>query len=321
MLKTTIEIPEMNSLYWYSSEKKEAVIDHEKHEITTTIDDKSYTQKFYLVEKYELFTMLKFIVSAFVLFLLMHFDISIRNEIGLLVATIATIAWHQWGKNQKSIFNINQVEINARIVLLFSIAALIIIFTIVGLFTSTLSYVSRSVLWVLISILLYEIIFEFISQSWQQHRKVYVEGLPHFIPRYFKLPEDERSIKNRRIAKQKINDKIYIALMIIAAIAIIGLVYDGATAYKTYKSQQITIAKYNKVQQLKQLKFQAEQNGSVQILITYEKVKLAPNIEELHRELNIPVSYKEIKKITYPWEPGYRGPVTMIENPVERNKQ
>ena len=319
-MKTTIELPEMNSLYWYSSERKEAVIDHEKHEITTTIDDESYTQKFYLVEKYELFTLLKFIVPAFILFLLMHFDISIRNEIGLLVATISALAWHRWGNNKKPIFNIRKVEINARMVLLTSIAVLIIILTILGLFTNTLYYVSAAVLWASISILLYEIILDFISQSWQQYRKVYIEGLSHFIPRYFKLSEDERSVKNRRAAKQKINDKIYIVSMIIAAIGLSGLVYDGATAYKTYKAQQNEIALYNQTQQLEQLKMQAEQNGSVQTVITYEKVKLTSDIEELQKKLNIPDSYKEIKKITYPWEKGYRAPVTMISNPVG-NKQ
>lgn len=319
-MKTIIELPEMNSLYWYSSEKKEAVIDHEKHEITTTIDDESYTQKFYSVEKYELFTLLKFIVPVFVLFLLMHFDISIRNELGLLVATMAAISWHRWGHSKKPIFNIHKVEINARMCLLFSIAVLIMILTIVGLFTNTLYYVSASVLWASISIVLYEIVLDFISQSWQQYRKVYIKGLSHFLPRYFKLPEDEKSIKNRRDAKQKINDKIYIISMIIAAIGLSGLVYDGATAYKTYKTQQNEIALYNQTQQLEQLKMQAEQNGSIQTVITYEKVKLAPDIEELHKKLNIPDSYKEIKKITYPWEKGYRGPVTIINNPVG-NKQ
>lgn len=319
-MKTIIGLPYITFLYWYS-DKKEAVIDFKKNEITTHTDDNGYTQIFHPVSKYELFTLLKFIIPSFLVFMLMDFGIFLKNEIGLLVAILIVMIWHRLRHNNSQLLKIGEIEISVFAALLFSIAALIVIFTIVGIFTSTLSYISKAVSWIFISMALYEIVFEFLSQSWKQYRKVYVKGLPHYIPRYFKLPEDNKSINNKRVAKQIIDNKIYIVLSIIAAIGLTGLAYDGATAYKAYKTQQIEMAKYNKFQQTEQLKIQAEQNGSVQTVITYEKIKLAPNVEELHKQLNIPDSYKEIKVVTYPWEKGYRGACTMISNPPEETRK
>lgn len=318
-IKGIIGLPVMLSLFWYC-DTKEAEIDFDKNEITTFIDEQEYSQTFHLVGKYELFALLKYIISPFILFLFMELDISLRNEIGLVVAAIITMVWHRWRYNNKIIFKVGKVEATGYSIVLISIALLIGISTFVGLITNTIYYIGGAVHWSLISIAMYEIAFGFLSQDWKQHRKVYVNKLPQYIPRYFKLPEDEKSLKFSRIARQKIESKIYIIAMVVIFIASIGLVYEGATAYKEYKTQQLEMVKYKNEQQLEQKKMQAEQNGSVQTVIRYEKIQLEPSIEELHKKLHIPANYKEIKEVVYPWEHGYRGAYTTVIKPPNETK-
>lgn len=314
--KGMIGLPEISFVYWYSREK-EAEIDFEKNEITTFIDETPYTQKFHHVSKHELYGLVRYVVSSLFIVMFMNFSINIRNEIGLITAAVALIVWHQWRHNHRQVFKVNEKSVSAFSIMLLSIATAIFLFMIIGIMTDTLSYVSGAVVWSILALLSYEIVFSYLSEDWQQLRKVYVKGLPHYIPRYFRLPVDQENQHIVRSTRKKIDAKIYIFTAVMAGLGSIGLVYDGALAFKNYRTQKAAMEKYQNEQQLAELKFRAEQNGSVQTVIRYEKVKLAAGTEELYRKLNIPAEFKEIKTIVYPWEPGYRGPGTTILNPRE----
>lgn len=318
--KGIIELPEIMSLFWYSR-KKEAEIDIENMEITTYIDSNANTQKFHRVKKYELFAVLRYFVSSLFILMLMNFDITIQNEIGLIAAAVTMILWHKWGNDHRIIFNIGELKLSAYAIMLLSMAMALFFSTIIGLFTHTNTYIGGAAQWSLIAILSYKTVFSFLAEEFQQLRKVYVYKLPNYIPRYFKLPDDQNSQKYARVAKKKIDTKIYLVAAGLAFIGSVGLVYHGVIALKENRAQKVAIEKYNAEQHLADLKLQAEQNGSVQTIIRYEKIKLSPDVEELHRKLNIPVEYKEIKTVTYPWEPGYRGCYTTVIKPLKEENQ
>lgn len=319
--KVIIGLPEIMSLFWYSR-KKEAKIDIENMEITTYIDGNANTQKFHRVKKYELFAVLRYFVSSLIILMLMNFDITIQNEIGLISAAVTMILWHKWGNDHRIILNIGELKLSVYATMLLSIAMALFFSTIIGLFTHTTTYIGGAVQWSLIAILSYETVFSFLAEEFQHLRKVYVHKLPNYIPRYFKLPDDQNSQKYARVAKKKIDAKIYLVAAGLAFIGSVGLVYHGVIALKENRAQKVAIEKYNTEQHLAALKLQAEQNGSIQTIIRYEKIKLSPDVEELHRELNIPADFKEIKEVTYPWEQGYRGAyTTIIKPPKEMGSQ
>ena len=319
-MSTLIKIPILPFLFFYS-QKKEAVINFEKNEITTKINEENFTQPFYHVGKYELFTFLKYSIIP-LLFLTSDLSISVKNEIGLFVASLLVFLYHHYRsytptkvvlEEDDSIVNRLKKIWHLYKVAIASVGIFFVVF-LSGLTFGTLWYSRGVVEMTLYGIAFYEIAFGVVGQEWKQYRKVYVAGVPSFFPKYFKLPDSDESKKHDHLTKNKIGQKLILVLGSIMAIATIGLVYHGAISYKEYRAEQAALLQYKDKSHFDELKIQSEQNGSAQIIIKYEQIKFDEKTENLRAKLNMKPEYKELKQITYPWEKGYQRGGTLIYN-------
>ncbi len=299
-MKMTIELPKAIAFYWFRF-KKEAVIDHENNEMTTTIDDEDYTQKFYRVRKFEMFQVLKYGIP--ILFVLTgdYFGISIKHELGLIMFALAMVLWLRYRDADRRY-------------LLGTAIAVTLILPIIGTITWTLSTLMYMYISAVMGMVAYEIWLGIESKEWEQHRKVFIDGVPKFMVHYFKLSESEAQKKLINRSAANIKDKVYIAAAVVAFIAFIGLIYSGNQIYKEHEAKKAAMVKYEQYLNMTQLKQQADRNGSVQVVIKYERVQLPENTQQLHDRLGIEPQYKEIKTTLYPWEKGYeRGGIFVFD--------
>lgn len=290
-MKKIIGLPKAIAFYWFGF-KKEAVLDHENNELTTTIDDEDYTQKFYRVRKFEMFQFLKYVVP--ILFVLTgdYFGISIKHELGLIMFALAMVLWPRY----------RDADIRY---LLGSAIAVSLTLPIIGTITWTLSTLIHMYITAVMGMVAYEIWLGIESKEWEYHRKVFIDGVPKFIVHYFKLPESEAQKKSINRAAANIKDKVYITAAVVAFVGLVGLIYSGNQIYQEHKAKNAAMLKYEQYLNTTQLKEQADRNGSTQIVIKFEKVKLDIKTQKLQDMLNIKPAYKKITTKTYPWEPGY----------------
>lgn len=329
-LKSIIKIPIM-VLGGYPYYTKEASIDFKNKTITTLRTKKGeeegelYTQPYYDVDRYEWFSVGRYLLP---LFLILTSDISltVKNGFGLFFGALFVFVYHYYMRGyistdldlteKEGFFSglwqkCKNIWITAKyyIITLLYFIALNLLFYSVG---SGSYYIKGIVEYTLYGIMIYESTRSFVGKEWSQYKKVKVNS---WIPQYF-MVIDEAS-KHEQKLTDELSPKINIAVASLMAIASIFLAYKGVYAFKEYKAEQAAMAQYVQQSQYDAMKLQSEQNGSAQIVITYEKIRFDPKTEALNEKLGIKAGYKEIKKTTYPWEKGYVHGGTTIHKPSD----
>ena len=293
MLKTTIKISNFLSLYFFSNTKP-ASVNLEQNTVTTEIEGEEVTQKFFKVSKFETFQAIKYALPLFAILTSDYYTLSISNGLSLLFAALILIMWPKVRHlNPKKIAAIG-ASITASILLTAPFA----LFGIVPGFAILILMKLYGTTWAAIA--LYEIMFGFDTKEYLRMRKVYVVGLPKMFCHYFII--DEPAQPQTLEFKKKLK-------LVAATLAIIGFVilsYSSFIAIKNYKAASKARENYKQYEKITELKKQADQNGSVQIVTTLTKEKLDPKIQKMRETLDIKPTYSKTIITTYPWEKGYQ---------------
>lgn len=329
-LKSTIKIPIM-VLGGYPYYTKGASIDAENKTITTLRIKKGeeegelYTQPFYEVGRYEWFSVGRYLLPL-LLILTSDISLTVKNGFGLFFAALFVFVYHYQMRGYVS-GNIDLTEIegffaglwqkvkNIWITAKYYIITLLYFVALNVLFWPVESgsyYVKGIVEYTLYGVMIYESFRGFAGKEWTHYKKVKVNS---WIPQYFMVVDEEN--KHDQKLTNELSPKINIAVASLMAIASIFLAYKGVFAFKEYKAEQAALAQYVQQSNYDAMKLQSEQNGSAQIVITYEKVRFDAKTEALNEKLGIKAGYKEIKKTTYPWEKGYVQGGTTIHKPSD----
>lgn len=305
IIKGIIKLPKAISGYWFF-EKKEADLDFEKKEITTIVDDEPKTQRFFKVEKFEMFHFLKYIVPLLAILTSDFYSLTLKNGLSLIFAGLTVIVWQKYRELPRE----NIIHFTTVVTALLFLTAP---FTVAGLFSAGLIVIFMKLYftaWCAIAV--YEIALGIASREWERMGKVYIPGLPRFMVYYFTLPETSKSSQNKCLVAAKIKNNVFIGAAIIGGIGLTTLTYTGIVMFKENKIKKEDLAEYTQAENLSKLKTQAENNGSAQVVIKWERIKLSEATEKLHKQLGIDPEYKNIKTITYPWEKGYKQGGTAI---------
>lgn len=292
MNSTTIKIPNFLSLYFFSR-KKLADIDFQNNMITTIIDDVSVEQKFFKVNKVETFQAIKYVLPLFAIVTSDYYTLSISNGLSLMFAALTLILWPKFRHaNPKKLAAIG-ASITASILLTAPFA----LFGIVPGFAILILMKLYGTGWAAIA--LFEIMFGFDSKEYLRMRKVYVDGLPKVFCHYFVVePAQPQTFEFKK--------KLKVVATTLAIIGFVILSYSSFIAIKNYKAASKARENYKQYEKITELKKQADQNGSVQIVTTLTKEKLDPKIQKMRETLDIKPTYSKTIITTYPWEKGYQ---------------
>lgn len=278
------------SLYWFTR-KKEATFDSESKAMTTLINGESYTQRFYPLNKFEMFHLFKYLLPALAI-VTNDYSISIKNEIALIVAALTIVVWER--------YRLADRKIKISIAL-----AITVMFAIIGILTMTTVFLMKCYISIVAAIAGYEIALAIAAKEWNFMQKVGINGLPKFFGHYFSCRSEELEKHKTKIAA-KIKRNVQIAAALIGFIGVVGLTYSGAESYREHQKHTAYMSEQKQYLNTQAMKYQAEQNGSAQIVIELKKEVLPEATQQLNDNLGIPPSFTETKTITYPWESGYR---------------
>ncbi|DAB38842.1 MAG: hypothetical protein A2023_07155 [Sulfuricurvum sp. GWF2_44_89] len=278
------------SLYWFSR-SKDATLDAETKKITTLINGEAYTQKFYVVSKFELFQFTKYLLPVLAI-VTNDYSISIKNEVALIMAALTIIVWQRY----------RLADPKVKIVVALIVTAIV---PIIGIPTMTLAFLMKSYMGILTAIVAYEIVLAIAAKEWNFMQKVGINGLPKFFGHYFSCRSEELEKHKTKIAA-KIKRNVQIAAALIGFIGLAGLTYSGAESYREHQKHTAYMSEQKQYLDMQAMKHQAEQNGSAQIVIELKKEVLPAATQQLNDTLGITPSFTETKTITYPWDKGYR---------------
>lgn len=331
-LNVKIKIPVL-SLGGYLYSTKDATLDTEKRMITTLRFKKGdkegegelYTQPYYDVGRYEWFSVGRYLLPL-ILIITADLSLTVKNGFGLFFGALFIYVYHHYMRgyvapaiddSEKEGFfeglwhKVKNVWYRAKyyiLTLAYFICLNIAFFPV----ESGSYYVKGIVEYTLYMILIYESARSFIGQEWKHFKKVKVTEM---IPQYFSIINTDAARSIQRKLQDQLTPKLNIAVVVLVVVSTLFLSYKGILAYKEYEKEQAATAQYIQQSNLDDMKLQSERNGSAQIVITYEPIKLDPETQALHDKLGMKQEYKEVHKTTYPWEKGYQRGGTFIYNP------
>lgn len=300
MMETTaqiIKMPKALSGYWFSFEK-DAEIDFEKKEITTLIDNEKYTQTFHDLSRFEMFHILKYLLPGYAMFSSDIYHINVVSGTSMIAAAATIIIWQKYRESDmKTIVKV--------------VASITAFIAIVGTMTNLL-FLMKLYMAGWIAVFIYETYFGVVIKEWQTVKKVYIPSLPKFFCHYFKPFSDDKQVKKEKQTALKIKKNVNYFAAFLAALGVVILTYSLAVNYISIKKQKTDLTEFQKSEKLISQKKESENNGTAQIIIQFEKVKLSRETEVLQKQLGIKPQFLKIKKITYPWEVGYQHAGTYV---------